>query len=761
MAGFSPENMDLATGGGNAERSDESPVPGPESAEEWRRCGEMCLEQRQYMAAADAFARAIQLNELDAVAHHHLGLALAGLGKHDEAVEFYKRALSLKPDYPEALNNMGRILLNRGKPVEAGVCFERAVQINPHFAIGLYNLGLVRLNLGRMDEATALFRQVLALQPDFPEALNNLGMVLHRQKAHEESIVCCMRALALRPNFPEALLNLGDALAACGREADAVEIYRRALSLKPDSIEALNNLGNILRDRGSLPEALECLERAVRLNPDVVESVNNLGLVRYRLGHLDEAGELFRRALALRPDSPEALSNLGNVLNDQGRVQEAEACFERAVEIDPNHASGLNNVGFIRYGQGRLNEAESLYRKALALQPAFPEALNNLGLVLRLQDELQESIDCYRKALALRPDYTDALMNLSSSLHDAGLTEEAVSVVERALSREGGSAGLHLNRGLFLLSLGRFEEGWREYEWRWKWRDLAPARGNFEQPLWNGEAAADRVLFLHAEQGFGDTIQFCRYAPLAAARGLRVVLAVPGALVELMRSLRGVERVMRMDEPMPRFHFHCPLMSLPLAFGTGLGTIPADIPYLSPREEAVLAWGRRVPGDCSGDLRVGLVWAGSARKHSPILDAIDRRRSISPQTLAPLLDVRGVKFYSLQKTGPSVPPEFGLIDLMGECSDFADTAALIANLDLVISVDTAIVHLAGALGKPVWVLNRYDSCWRWLKDRDDSPWYPTLRLFRQVRAGDWTSVIARVRADLELHAARSGGSVTE
>ncbi|MEN6621037.1 MAG: glycosyltransferase family 9 protein, partial [Smithella sp.] len=291
------------------------------------------------------------------------------------------------------------------------------------------------------------------------------------------------------------------------------------------------------------------------------------------------------------------------------------------------------------------------------------------------------------------------------------------------------------------------DEGWRQYEWRWQATHLK--RYDTPKPLWQGEAAVGRILLIQSEQGFGDTLQFCRYASLAAAKGLRVVLEVQPALVRLMKSLSGIERVIPMGQPLPDFDFYCPTMSLPTAFNTRVETIPSDVPYLFAAPEAVNSWKNRLPESSKKMLKVGLVWAGSSRTNSIELVSVDHRRSINPELLAPLMDVDGIQFFSLQKLGPSAPKEFGLVDMTAECRDFADTAALIANLDLVISVDTAVAHLAGALGKPVWILNRFDSCWRWMETREDSPWYPTLRLFRQPYPGDWSSVVLRVRHELK------------
>ena len=522
------------------------------------------------------------------------------------------------------------------------------------------------------------------------------------------------RVLALQPDNPEVYSNLGFVYYSLRRLDEAEAAYRKAAALQPEASKAWANLGILLSERNKWEEAAACFERAVALSPHSVQLINNLGAMYVKLGHLDKAEELFHQVLVLQPV----------------------------------HADACNNLGMVNLQRGRLAEAEESFRRAMVMQPDLSNSYSNLGMVLRMQGRIDESLAACRQALTLQPDSTGALMNLGNSLRDSGQVLEAISVVERALRLQKDMPGLHLNLGLYLLAVGRLEEGWREYEWRWQCPEYSPVERAYSRPRWRGEAAEGKVLLLWAEQGFGDTLQFCRYAPLAAERGLRVVLTAQPGLVKLLKSLDGVETIVGQGSAVPDHDFQCPLMSLPMVFGTEVGSVPAAVPYLFAEEDAVLAWRERLSDAPSGSIKVGLVWAGRSRLHSPDLVATDRRRSISPEMFAPLLGVPGVRYYSLQKDGPAAPPEYNLIDLMAECGDFADTAALITNLDLVISVDTAVVHLAGALGKPVWVLNRFDSCWRWLQDREGSPWYPTLRLFTQHRPGEWESVIARVREEL-------------
>jgi hypothetical protein len=395
-----------------------------------------------------------------------------------------------------------------------------------------------------------------------------------------------------------------------------------------------------------------------------------------------------------------------------------------------------------------MDAAIACFRHALHLKPDFPEARNNLGNALREQRQLDDAIACYRVAIGLRPDYPEAHNNLGTALMEQGRLDEAAASYRNAILYKPDYPDPHANLATVLLAQGDMAAGWREYEWRWEMRQMIGGRRGFAQPQWQGEAAEGRTLLIHAEQGYGDTLQFCRYATLAAAAGLRVIIEAPKPLVRLLRSVPGVDLVLRSGAELPAFDLHCPMLSLPLALGTTLATIPGATPYLHAEAAQAASWQARLAAIAGGGPRIGLVWAGNPGLSLPAKAAMDRRRSLSPEQLAPLLETPGMRFFNLQKDGPAAPAQFPLVDVMGEMGDFADTAALIVNLDLVISVDTAVAHLAGALGKPVWLLNRFDTCWRWLTGRCDSPWYPTLRIYRQPRPADWDAVLAEVARDL-------------
>ncbi len=651
-------------------------------------------------------------NRDDPAANNAIGIALGMQGRPDQAVACFRRAIALRPDFPDAHYNLGNALAALGRPDEAASSLRRSIELRPDFLQAHYNLGIILGGPGQFDRAAACFRRAIEIQPDFADAHGNLGTALKNLGQFDQAIASFRTALDLRPDFAEAHHNLGVALAEQGRLDEAAASFRSAIGLRPDIPEAHNGLGNTLAALGRPDEAAACFRTALELRPQYAEACYNLGNALARLERFDQAIASFRTAIGLKPNYGEAHNNLGNALAETGLLEEAIASYRTAIAIDPNNAQAHSNLGKALWQNGSLDEALACCRRAVGLQPDYPEGHINLGIALGDQGRLDDAIECYRTAIALRPDTPDA----------------------------------HHNLGIALLKRGEMEAGWQEYEWRWKTRQLIGQDRGFNQPLWRGEAAARKTLLIHAEQGFGDTLQFCRYAPMAAARGLRVILEVPAALVRLLRSLPGIDRVCARGEALPAFDLHCPMLSLPLAFGTTLASVPGETPYLHADAAQADEWRMRCDRMAGESARVGLVWAGNPRLHLPALT--DSRRSVAPARLAPLFDVPGPRFFSLQKDGPGTPAEFPLIDVMDMIEDFAGTAALIANLDLVISVDTAGAHLAAALGKPVWLLDRFDLCWRWLIGRRDSPWYPTLRIYRQPASGDWDSVMTEVARDL-------------
>jgi tetratricopeptide (TPR) repeat protein len=385
--------------------------------------------------------------------------------------------------------------------------------------------------------------------------------------------------------------------------------------------------------------------------------------------------------------------------------------------------------------------------------PGMPEAKICLASILHDKSEFASAEVLNREALEIARDNPGALSNLGNTLRAMGRVAEAVALHERAVAAAPDEAEFHFALAAALLAAGDYARGWREYEWRWQ-RSQARPRGFGER--WQGEDLTGRTILLYAEQGLGDTLQFVRYAPLVAERGGRVILEVQAALVRLMQNLPGIAKVFSQDEALPDFDTHCPLLSLPQVFGTLLDTIPASGPYLRADPAAVAIWRTKLPPD-DGSLTVGLVWAGSALVDDAGRALIERRRSLTATDFAPLLDLPNVRFVSLQKHEAeriSDLTDSRMLDPMSEVSDFADTAALVANLDLVISVDTSVAHLAGGMGKSVWLLSHLDGCWRWLQNREDCPWYPDMRIYRQTRPREWGPVVQRIRDDLAMALAR-------
>ena len=467
-----------------------------------------------------------------------------------------------------------------------------------------------------------------------------------------------------------------------------------------------------------------------------------------RAGRLGEAELILRRVLKSQPRNTDGLYLLGLLTQATGRFAESVELFQRAVHENPRSAKYLVNLGLSLGGMGlgRTAEATEALRAAVAIDPDIPAAWSNLGNEFRNDLRFEEAIDAYRRALRLKPDFADAQLNLGASLQETEPTlQPAIDAYRKAIALQPDFATAHWNLGFALLLSGDYERGLPEYEWRMKTRSIVQPR-NFPVPMWDGGDLMGKRILLHAEQGLGDSIQMARYIPMVAGRGGEVIVECPAALVQLLRDLPGVVQILAGREELPAFDLHCPLMSLPLIFKTTVGTIPWPGPYLRADPKMAEEWSRRIPAE-SDRPRVGLVWAGRPE------NKVDRKRSMRLEQFAPLAGIKNVRFFSVQK-GPAggqarrPPGGMELIDYTEELHDFTDTAAMIANLDLIVTVDTSIAHLAGALGRPAWVLLPRSPDWRWMLEREDSPWYPTVRLFRQKIRGDWGEVVERVRGEL-------------
>jgi len=531
-----------------------------------------------------------------------------------------------------------------------------------------------------------------------------------------------------------ARFQRGLALHRTGRLDPAIDAYRAALRLVPGHPEALHNLGAALAAAGRKDEAIATWDRAVRLHPDQADSVVELGQALLNAGRPEDAAVLLTSMCQRHSGNARILSLNTRALLALGRAGPAIGALFMALELQPGDATAHAALGNALFDSGDVEQAVVHSLEAFRLAPNFAHAIT-LSCVLIALGQYHEALALADHAVGLQADSLEALVNRAIALEGLGRFEDAVAAGQQAVAAAPSSAVARHNLAVTRLGLGQLTaEAWELYEWRLLLK-AKPAWLSAVEP-WNGQDIAGRTILLHAEQGLGDTLQFIRYAPLVAARGCRVMLAVQQPLARLLRAVPGVDHVVAIGGALPAFDVMCPLLSLPRILGTTLDTIPPALPYV----DDYAPW-----GDAAHGLRVGLVWSGSKGFGD------DRQRSLPVAELAALAAVPGVQFYSLQRheAGPSaLPAELGAIDLMPDVRDFADTAAIVAGLDLVISVDTAVAHLAATMGKPVWLLSRFRGCWRWLHDRADTPWYPSMRIIRQARPNDWAGVVAQVRQDL-------------
>jgi tetratricopeptide (TPR) repeat protein len=530
-----------------------------------------------------------------------------------------------------------------------------------------------------------------------------------------------------------------------GRFFEAENLYRSILAAQPDHADASHLLGLIARRCGNLNDAEQLIRRAVTKVPTHPLYLGNLGLVLIEQKRLDEAVDVLQQTVKLAPDFAQAQNNLGAALRERGRFAESLIHLRKVIELQPQSAEAHGNLSGSLLQLGQTDEALAEAQTALQLDPSLVDARYNLGTIYFGLERFEEAVAALSAVTAAKPDHVLANMNLGNALRQLNRLPEAIAAYSAAVMYDLTNADAHWNLSLAMLMSGDFDMGWFEHEWRFSCPTLIQPQ-SFPHPQWRGESLEDRTILLHAEQGLGDSIQFVRYAPMVAERGAKVLLQCQAELVELFKTVQGIWQVIPRGGELLEFQFQCPLMSLPLGFSTTMQSIPATVPYLSATEPSRQKWKQTLEPD-AGKFKVGLVWAG--RPTHPL----DRQRSIALQQLLPLAGLKNVQFISLQK-GPAaeqlaaLQASWPIRDLGAGLTDFADTAGLISQLDLVITVDTSVAHLAGAMGKPVWVLLQHSPDWRWMLNRDDSPWYPSLRLFRQTRRDDWTDVISRVESEL-------------
>jgi tetratricopeptide (TPR) repeat protein len=675
----------------------------------------MTLHQQGKLADAERIYRDVLRHQPDHFDALHLLGVIALQTRHTErAVELIRKAIALNAQVADAHSNLGKALLDLKRPADALASYDKAIALNPDFAMAHSNRGISLNNLKRPADALASYDKAIALNPNFAMTHINRGTTLLELKRPEDALASYDKAIALNAEFAEAHNNRGNALLELKRPENALASYDMAIALNPALADAHNNRGNALLDLNRSADALASYDKAIALNPELAEAHNNRGNALQRLNRPADALASYDKAIALEPYFVAAHSNRGNTLNDLKRPEEALASCDKAIALKPGFAEAHNNRGNALLGLNRLTDALANYDEAIALEPNLAKAHSNRGNALLNLNRPIDALASCDKAIALKPDYAEA----------------------------------YWNKSLCLLTLGHLEQGWRQYEWRKKC-DEPIANRSLPQPLWLGEEdIAGKTVFIWWEQGLGDTIQFCRYAKLVEARGAKVIMSVQQPLHGLLNQISPTIQIIGPDEVPSKFDYHCPLLSLPLAFRTTLETIPAQQQYLKADEQLRLAWAARLPPRTKP--RIGLAWSGRTTHKNHY------NRSIELEQFLPILN-QDSDWVCLQKEvrekDLAVLQQLGRVAFFGDdLNDFSDTAALLDLMDLVITVDTSVAHLAGAMGKPVWILLPNNPDWRWLLDRNDSPWYPTVRLFRQNDTRAWDNVIVRVHDALQCNA---------
>jgi tetratricopeptide (TPR) repeat protein len=637
---------------------------------------------------------------------HHLA------GRLELAIDQYQRLIALDADNAEAWHYLGVASCQMGNHRRGADCIAQSIQLNPACPEPYNSLGNARKAIGEISEAVRCYQRAISLRPAFAEAHYNLALAMQAQGQLAQAIEVYREALRLQPAYLDALLNLAIAFQQTGRFAECVSVYQRALELSPGSAFLYRQLGEALRLNKQPDAASASFEASLNIEPASIETLNSLALA-----HLD-----------------------------RGRAADAVSCLTLAIQLAPSRPELHDNLGLARLAQGNSQLAIESHRTALRLQPTFFQAWSNLGSAQLETGELSAATESFLQAIACEPNNASLQVNLALAYEKQSQFEQAELLLSEVIEREPNHLNARWSRALLLLHKGDFERGWQEHEWRWKYHELPAPHSDF--PLWDGRPLDGRTLLVHAEQGLGDTIQFVRYLALFPPGFGNVIFDCQESLVPLLRHSGTVETSPR-GSPLPLIDVQAPLLSLPLLFKTTLESIPKSVPYLTVHESVVDLWASHL-ASLTG-FKVGIAWQGSAAYRA------DRERSIPLRHFQALGDIDGVTLISLQKGHGT--------EQIAECRDalnlylpgpdvdesrgaFIDTAAIMKNLDLVITSDTAIAHLAGGLGIPVWVALPFVSDWRWLRSCTGSPWYPTMRLFRQKHRNDWANVFQEIELAL-------------
>ncbi|KXW56971.1 tetratricopeptide repeat protein [Ferrovum sp. PN-J185] len=665
-----------------------------------------------FIDAINAYLSILKNNPLDDNLLYLLGTAFNQVNDLSRSVEYLKKSLSINPNNAAAYNNLGVAYYAQKQFYNALNSYDKAITIKSNYFEAYDNRGNTLKDLKRLDEALASYD----------------------------------KAIELKPNYVEAIFHRANTLKLLNRLEEAIISYNKVIALQPDYIIAHYNCGNIFREIGRFEEALTYYAKTIEYKPDYADAYNNMGVVLSSLNCNEEALNNFNKAIELKPKNLDPYKNKGNLLINLNRLDEALAHYDEIIKLKPNRAELHNNRGVVLARLKRFKEAIIDYQKAINYKPNFSSAYNNLGTVYQDINREKEALHNFDKAIEFKRDYIDAYFNKGVLFHKNLIFDNALENYNNIINIKPNTIKANWNKSLLLLLYGYYLQGWELYEWRFQKDELKANYYTFpkEKINWKGkENINGKTILIYHEQGFGDTIQFCRYLPLVKELGANINFLVPSSLAPVIATLDCPMTVIIKGKPIPNFDAYCPLMSLPHVFKTTIETIPSKNPYLYSIKSKTKYWEDK---NNNKRLKVGLVWSGSKLNNNDI------KRSIPFNRLTPLLKLP-IEWHSLQKEYRESDIELlkqypEIHQHQHELKDFSDTAALIESLDLIICVDTSVAHLAGAMGKPVWLMITYFPDFRWLLNRYDSPWYPTVRLFRQPKHDDWESVVSLIRLEL-------------
>lgn len=687
--------------------------------------------------------------------HIEEGLKAHQAGQLQDAEKHYHKALESDPNNADAYHLLGMLAYDIRNYDVARELVLHAVDLNDSVPLFYNNLGNIFAQLNELEAAHDCFNKAISLDPGYPDAHYNLANILLQLEEEEQAISEYKRAIELDNNFTQAHINLGGVYLDQGNLHNALVLFGKAVELEPQNPRARRELSNTLiahalqdQDKGDITAAIEWLDRACKADSRNSEAFQHLAQLHYQNGHISRAKQAYLEGLQDNPLNADMYYNLGVLARQENNPSEAVGRFQQAITVDKQHSGAHYNLANTYKELGQWDEALKHYDLAIEADKDYWPSYVNKAIVQQGLGEFEQSLATLQTADALHPNDFQIHNNMGMTLQSLRRADEAIAHYDQAIALEPANPEPYWNKSLALLLKGDYTQGWQLYEKRWELKNQKlGTKPSFAQAQWRGESLKGKTILLTSEQGLGDSIQFIRYAQPLSELGAKVIVQCPNSLISLFKTVPGITTVHGPDDTLPTFDTYSPLMSVPKNIGTTLKTIPQSVPYCEIDSAKIEDWSDRLR-TVTG-FRVGIAWAGNPRRHDVDNNLIDSRRSCSLKDFKTLSTVPGVTLISLQKGEASMQTivdngGVNIVDETNALNDFSDTGALIENLDLVISVDTSVVHLAGALNKPVWVLSRFDGCWRWLLERDDSPWYPSLRLFRQTTPGDWQSLMTEV-----------------